>query len=162
MGWNNISVINPFTGEFDYNSFQVELNNRLRYALSHIDIGSLSIGSTGSLTLYQITASTAVLANISSTNSATFNKLTSSSAVIGQIGSTGSITANTLTASSGQIGQLASTGLATFNTLSSSSAVIGQLGSTGSITANTLASSSDLPQKHFQKVKYVGTIAIKR
>lgn len=161
--WNNIQIINPLTGEFDANNFQMELNNRLRYYFSHIDIGSISIGSTGSLTLYAITVTTANTAYLSSTGSATLNifasssgrigqlgstgsitanTLTASSANIAQLGSTGSITANTLTASSANIGQLGSTGSATFNTLASSSAIIGQLGSTGNITANTLTASS--------------------
>jgi hypothetical protein len=142
MAWKNIELVNPITGEPDFSSLQVELNNRLRYYLSHIDLSSLVIGSTGSLTLYQVNASTANLAYISSTGSATFNTLASSSAVIGQLGSTGSARFNILTSSSAVIGQLGSTGSATFNTITSSSAVIGQLGSTGSAEFNILTSSS--------------------
>ncbi len=140
--WKNIEIINPITGEFDANNFQMELNNRLRYYFSHIDLSALSIGSTGSLSLYQISATTANLAYISSTGSATLNLFASSSGRIGQLSSTGSATFNTLASSSATIGQLGSTGSATFNTLASSSATIGQLGSTGSATFNTLASSS--------------------
>lgn len=89
--WKNISIVNPLTGEVDFVSMQMELNNRLRYYLSHIDLSSLSIGSTGSLTLYSLTASTGNIAYLSSTGSATFNVLSSSSATIPYLNTTGDL-----------------------------------------------------------------------
>jgi hypothetical protein len=154
-GWTNVNIQRPE----DLKLFNIELNRRIRYHLSNIDVSqilfnlndiggtlNLSKGGTGknlvaptsdSLFGYDVSTGTAVFYGIGP--GLALSGTTLYNTIFG-VGSTA--TFYKMTASTANLADISSTNSATFNVLASSSGSIGQLGSTGSITANTLTASS--------------------
>jgi hypothetical protein len=153
--WTNVEI----TNKDDLKQFNIELNRRIRYYLSNIDVSQVLFnlnGIGGTLNLSKGGTGTAMIAP---TSNALFGyDLSSAKGAFYGIGAGLALSGTTLyntifgvastadfykiTATTANLADISSTNSATFNVLTSSSAQVGQLGSTGSITANTLTASS--------------------